>query len=247
MSKLSGKIALITGGTTGIGAATAKLFQSEGATVIITGQNPVTVEAARIQSPEIEAVVADQSNTASTKALIERVRAKHRRIDILFVNAGVAHFAPIENVDEDFFDREFAVNVRGAYFVIKHAVSIMPDGGAIILTASSAASSGAPAMSVYSATKAALRSFGRTLAAELAPRNIRVNTLSPGPIKTPVFGKTGLSQEQIDGFIEGIKSRVPLGRIGNPEEVAATALYLAADATFMTGGEIVVGGGLVYV
>jgi NAD(P)-dependent dehydrogenase (short-subunit alcohol dehydrogenase family) len=247
MSKLNGKIALITGGTTGIGAATAKLFQSEGATVIVTGQNPATVEAARVQSPGVEAVVADQSDTTSARTLIERVRAQHGRIDILFVNAGVAHFAPIESVDEDFFDREFAVNVRGAYFTIKHALSIMPNGAAIILTASTAASSGAPAMSVYAATKAALRSFGRTLAAELAPRNIRVNTLSPGPIQTPIFGKAGLDQQQIDGFIEGIKSRVPLGRIGNPEEVAATALYLAADATFMTGGEIVVGGGLVYV
>jgi len=247
MSKLRGKVALITGGTTGIGAATAKLFQSEGATVIVTGQNPVTVEAARTQSPEIEAVVADQSDTAGTRALIERIRAKHGRIDVLFVNAGVAHFAPMENVDEGFYDREFAVNVRGAYFVIKHAVSIMPDGGAIILTGSTAASTGAPAMSIYSATKAALRSFGRTLAAELAPRNIRVNTLSPGPIRTPIFGKTGMSQEQIDGFIAGIKGRVPLGRIGEPEEVAATALYLAADATFVTGSEIIVGGGLVYV
>jgi NAD(P)-dependent dehydrogenase (short-subunit alcohol dehydrogenase family) len=247
MSKLNGKIALITGGTTGIGAATAKLFQSEGATVIVTGRNPATVEAARLEFPGIEAVVADQSDTASTRKLIERIRAQHGRIDILFVNAGVAHFAPIERVEEDFFDREFDVNVRGAYFVIKHAVSIMPDGGAIILTASTSASSGMPAMSVYAATKAALRSFGRSLAAELAPRNIRVNTLSPGPIRTPIFGKTGLNQEQIDGFIEGIKTRVPLGRIGNPEEVAATALYLAADATYMTGGEIVVGGGLLYV
>lgn len=247
MSKLSGKIAVITGGTTGIGAATAKVFQSEGATVIVTGQNPVTLKAAQQQSPGIEALLADQSDTSSTKRLIEHVRAKHGRIDVLFVNAGVAHFAPIENVDEDFFDKEFAVNVRGAYFAIKHAVPIMPDGGAIILTGSTAGSSGAPAMSVYAATKAALRSFGRTLAAELAPRNIRVNTLSPGPIRTPIFGKTGLSQEQIDGFIDGIKSRVPLGRIGSPEEVAATALYLAADATFMTGGEVVVGGGLTYV
>lgn len=247
MLKLKDKIAVITGGTTGIGAATAKLFHSEGATVIVTGQNPATVKAARAQSPGIEAVLADQSDTNSTKALIENVRARYGRIDILFVNAGVAHFAPIEHVDEAFFDREFSVNIRGAYFVIKHAVSCMPDGGTIILTGSSAASSGAPAMSVYSATKAALRSFGRTLAAELAPRNIRVNTLSPGPISTPIFGKSGLSQEQIDGFMEGIRSRVPLGRIGHPEEVAATALYLAADATFMTGGEIVVGGGLTYV
>lgn len=247
MPRLTGKIALITGGTTGIGAATAKLFQSEGATVIVTGRNPATVEAARGEFPGIEAVVADQSDTISTRMLIDRVRAQHGRIDILFVNAGVVHFAPLENVDEDFFDEQFDINVRGAYFVIKHAVSIIPDGGAIILTASSAASSGAPGMSVYAATKAALRSFGRTLAAELAPRNIRVNTLSPGPIGTPIFGKSGLSREQIEQFIEGAKRRVPLRRIGSPEEVAATALYLAADATFMTGGEIVVGGGLVYI
>ena len=245
MSKLSSKIALITGGTTGIGAATAELFLSEGATVIVTGQNPATVEAVQTRFPGIEAVVTDQSDTTSTKTLIEHVRAKHGRIDILFVNAGVARFAPIENVDEDFFDKQFDVNVRGAYFAVKHAVSIIPDGGAIIFTASTAASSGAPGMSVYAATKAAVRSFGRTLAAELAPRNIRVNTLSPGPIRTPIFGKTGLSQEQIDEFVEGLKSRVPLRRIGTPEEVAATALYLAADATFVTGGEIVVGGGLV--
>lgn len=247
MSKLSGKIALITGGTTGIGAATATLFQLEGATVIVTGRNPATVEAARSQFPGIEAVVVDQSDTVATRAHIDRVRALHGRIDILFVNAGVAHFAPLENVDEDFFDKQFDVNVRGAYFVIKHAVSLIPDGGAIILTASTAASSGAPGLSVYAATKAALRSFGRTLAAELAPRNIRVNTLSPGPISTPILGKSGLTQVQIHEFIEGAKSRVPLRRLGNPEEVAATALYLAADATFITGGEIVVGGGLVYI
>lgn len=247
MFKLNGKIALITGGTTGIGAATARLFQSEGATVMVTGQNPATVKAVQAEYPGIEAELADQSDTDSTRKLIERVRARHGRIDILFVNAGVAHFAPIENVDEGFFDREFAVNVRGAYFVIQNALSIMPNGGAIILTGSTAGSSGAPAMSVYAATKAALRSFGRTLAAELAARNIRVNTVSPGPIQTPIFGKAGLNQEQLDGFIEGVKSRVPLGRMGAPEEVAATALYLAADATFMTGGEIVVGGGLTYI
>jgi NAD(P)-dependent dehydrogenase (short-subunit alcohol dehydrogenase family) len=245
MSKLNNKIALITGGTTGIGAATAKLFLSEGATVIVTGQNPITVEAVRAQLPGVEAVVANQSDTVATKSLIDHIRTKHGRIDILFVNAGIAHFAPLESVGEAFFDKQFDINVRGAYFVVKHAVPFIPDGGAIILTGSTAASSGAPALSVYSATKAAVRSFGRTLAAELAPRNIRVNILSPGPIKTPVFGKMGLSEEQIGGLMEQMKARVPLQRIGNPEEVAATALYLAADATFVTGGEIIVGGGLV--
>jgi len=245
MSKLDGKIALITGGTTGIGAATAKLFQSEGATVIVTGQNPKTIDVTRSELPGIDVILSDQRDIAASKSLIEQIKEKYGRIDVLFVNAGVAHFAPLENVDEEFFDHQFGINVRGAYFVVKHAAPIIPDGGAIILTGSTAGSSGGPAMSVYSATKAAIRSFGRTLAAELAPRNIRVNTVSPGPISTQIFGKTGLSKEQIDGFLEGIKARVPLARVGNPDEVAVTALFLASDATFVTGGEIIVGGGLV--
>jgi NAD(P)-dependent dehydrogenase (short-subunit alcohol dehydrogenase family) len=245
MAKLEGKIALITGGTTGIGAATAKLFQSEGATVIVTGSSAKRADAAKAELPGIEVIVSDQGDTQATKALVEQVKAKHGRIDILFVNAGVAHFAPLEVVDEAFFDTQFNINVRGAYFLLKHAAPVIPDGGAIILTASTAASLGGAGMSVYAATKAALRSFGRTLAAELAPRNIRVNTVSPGPIETPIFGKSGLSQEQIDGFIEGAKARVPMKRMGRPEEIASTALFLAADATFVTGGEIIVGGGLV--
>jgi NAD(P)-dependent dehydrogenase (short-subunit alcohol dehydrogenase family) len=245
MPKLDGKIALITGGTTGIGAATAKLFQSEGARVIVTGKNPKTIDVARLELPGIDVLLSDQNDIASSKRLIEQIKDQYGRIDILFVNAGVAHFAPLEGVDEEFFDHQFGINVRGAYFVVKHAAPIIPEGGAIILTGSTAASSGGPAMSVYSATKAAVRSFARTLAAELAPRNIRVNTVSPGPISTPIFGKTGLSKDQIDGFLEGIKTRVPLARIGNPEEVAVTVLFLASDATFVTGGEIIVGGGLV--
>jgi len=245
MAKLEGKIALITGGTTGIGAASAKLFQAEGATVIVTGSSAKSVEAAKAELPGIEVIVSDQADTKASKALVDQVKAKHGRIDVLFVNAGVAHFAPLEASDEAFFDNQFNVNVRGAYFLLQHAAPVIADGGAIILTASTAASLGGAGMSVYAATKAALRSFGRTLAAELAPRNIRVNTVSPGPIETPIFGKSGLSQAQIDGFIEGAKARVPMGRLGAPEEVAATALFLAADATFVTGGEIIVGGGLV--
>jgi NAD(P)-dependent dehydrogenase (short-subunit alcohol dehydrogenase family) len=245
MGKLDGKIALITGGTTGIGAATAKLFQAEGATVILTGQNPKSVEAIKSELPNVQAVVADQGDPSATKALMDQIKSDHGRLDVLFVNAGVAYFSPMETVDEVFFDKQFNINVRGAYFVVKHGAAIMPNGGAIILTGSTAASSGAPAMTVYSATKAAIRSFSRTFAAELAPRNIRVNTVSPGPIETPIFGKTGLSSEQIDGFIADAKTRLPLGRIGQPGEVAAAALFLAADATFTTGGELIVGGGLV--
>ena len=230
MAKLDGKIALITGGTTGIGAATAKLFQAEGATVIVTGSSAKTVETARKDLPGIEVIVSDQANTAASKALVDQVKAKHGRIDVLFVNAGIGAFGPLETVDEAFFDRQFNINVRGAYFVIKHAAPVIPDGGAIVLTASTAASSGLAG--------------GRTLAAELAPRNVRVNTVSPGPIETPIFGKSGLTQEQIQGFKDHITSQVALKRIGTSEEVAAAVLFLAADATFVTGAELVVGGGI---
>jgi NAD(P)-dependent dehydrogenase (short-subunit alcohol dehydrogenase family) len=245
MGKLDGKIALITGGTTGIGAATANLFHAEGATVIVTGQNPRSVDAIKFELPGIEAFIADQGDPSASKGLMDQIKSKYGRLDVLFVNAGIAYFAPIEAVDEAFFDKQFNINVRGAYFVVKYGTAIMPDGGAVVLTGSTAGSSGGPAMSVYAATKAAVRSFSRTMAAELAPRNIRVNTLSPGPIETPIFGKTGLSSEQIDSFLADMKTRLPLGRIGRPEEVAAAALFLAADATFTTGGELLVGGGLV--
>lgn len=207
MTKLNGKIALITGGTTGIGAATAKLFQAEGATVVVTGANPTTAETARAELPGVEVMVSDQADTAAGRALVDHVRARHGRIDILFVNAGIARFSPLEGVDEAFFDAQFNINVRGLYFMVKHAAPAMPDGGAIILMASTAASQGSANMSVYAATKAAVRSFGRTIAGELASRNIRVNTVSPGPIETPIFGKSGLNQQQIDGFIEGAKDR----------------------------------------
>ena len=245
MGKLTGKVALITGGTTGIGAATAKLFQAEGATVIVTGSNPKSIEAAKAELPDVEVVSSDQSDTAAAKALVDDVKARHGRIDVLFVNAGVALFAPLEAVDEAFFDKQFGINVRGAFFTAKHAAPHIPDGGAIIFTASTVASSGGQALSVYAATKAAVRSFARTLGAELAPRNVRVNVISPGPIETPIFGKTGLSQEQVDGFRQQITSDVPLARFGQPEEIAKAVLFLAADATYSTGGEFIAGGGLV--
>jgi NAD(P)-dependent dehydrogenase (short-subunit alcohol dehydrogenase family) len=245
MAKLDGKIVLITGGTTGIGAATAKRFKAEGATVIVTGSNPKSAEAAKAELPGVEVIVSNQGDTAAAKALIDTVKAKHGRIDVLFVNAGVAHFAPLEAVDEAFFDTQFNINVRGAYFVAKHAAPVIPDGGAIIFTASTAASSGSAGMSVYAATKAAVRSFGRSFAAELAPRGVRVNIVSPGPIETPIFGKSGLSAAQIDGFLEGAKARVPLGRVGQADEVAAAVLFLASEASFTTGAELLVGGGLV--
>ena len=247
MARLDGKVALITGGTTGIGAATARLFKAEGATVIATGSNPKTVEAAKAELAGVEVVLSNQADPAASKALADDVAARHGRIDILFVNAGVAAFSPLDQLTEEEFDRQFGINVRGALFAAKAAAPHIGEGGAIIFTASTAASSGMAGASVYSATKAAVRSFARTLGAELAPKGVRVNVISPGPIETPIFGKTGLSAEQIDGFKSNITSQVPLGRIGRAEEIAAAVLYLAADATYTTGEEIIAGGGLVVI
>jgi NAD(P)-dependent dehydrogenase (short-subunit alcohol dehydrogenase family) len=246
MSKLQGKIALISGGTTGIGAATAKLFQAEGARVIVTGSSQKSIEAATVELPGVEAIVSNAGDVSATKALVDQVKATHGRIDILFVNAGIARFAPIADVDEAFFDAQFDVNVKGAFFLVKHALPAIPDGGAIILTASVAgAGGGLGGSTVYGATKAALRSFGRTFAKELTTRGIRVNTISPGPIVTPILDKNGFTPEQKDAFIAGAKARIPLGRTGTAEEVAAAALYLAADATYTTGAELFVDGGLI--
>ena len=246
MAKLSGKIALITGGTTGIGAATARLFQAEGATVIVTGSGAKSVDAAAETLPGVEALISDAGNPAAAKALVDQVVAKHGRIDVLFVNAGVAGFAPFEQIDEVFYDRQFDINVKGAFFLLKHAAPAIPDGGAIILTASVAGSVGGfGGGTVYGATKAALRSFGRTFAKDLTPRGIRVNTISPGPIVTPLLDKNGFTAAQKDAFIDGAKTRIPLGRTGTSQEVAAAALYLAADATYTTGAELFVDGGLI--
>ena len=246
MGKLSGKIALISGGTSGIGAATAKLFQTEGATVVVTGSSAKSVEAAKADLSGIQAIVSEASDLAATKRLVEQVVAAHGRIDVLFVNAGIARFAPLEQVDEAFFDAQFDINVKGAYFLVKHAVPVIPEGGAIILTASVAgAAGGLGGGTVYGATKAAVRSLGRTFASELLTRKIRVNTISPGPIVTPILDKNGFTPAQKQGFIEGAKTRIPMGRTGEPEEVARAALYLAADATYTTGAELFVDGGLI--
>jgi NAD(P)-dependent dehydrogenase (short-subunit alcohol dehydrogenase family) len=246
MAKLDGKVALISGGTSGIGAATARLFRAEGATVIVTGSSERSVAAAKPELPGIEVLVSDAGDPSATRALIETVKARHGRIDVLFVNAGIAQFKLIEEVDEAFFDKHFDINVKGAYFLVKHAIPVIPSGGAIVLTASVAgAAGGFPGSSVYGATKATLRSFGRTFAKELLPRGIRVNTVSPGPIMTPILDREGFTAEQKAQFVEGAKTRIPLGRTGTAEEVAAAVLYLAVDATYTTGAELFVDGGLI--
>ncbi len=245
MSKLSGKVALISGGTSGIGAATAKLFQSEGATVVVTGSNPDTLETARTALPGIEVIAADAADVNASRVLVDGVKSRHGRIDVLFVNAGIARFAPADVVDEAAFDQQFNINVRGAFFLLKHAAPVLSDGGSVILTGSIAGLMAGEARSVYAATKAALRSFGRTFATELAPRRIRVNTISPGPIETPIFGKIGLPAEQMSGMMESMLASIPLKRVGQADEVAKAALFLASDdSSFTTGIELIVDGGI---
>ena len=237
MAKLDGKVVLITGGTTGIGAATARLFKAEGATVIATGSNPAGLEKARSELPGVEVVLCDQSDPAASQALADDVAGRHGRIDHLFVNAGVAAFAPLDQLTEADFDRQFGINVKGALFAAKAAAPHMPAGGSIVFTASTAASSGMAAVSVYS----------RTLAAELAPKGVRVNVISPGPIETPIFGKGGMSAEQVEGFKAQMIEQVPLKRMGQADEIAKAVLFLTADATYVTGEEIIAGGGLVVI
>ncbi|WP_267382294.1 MULTISPECIES: SDR family oxidoreductase [unclassified Sphingomonas] len=245
MSKLTDKIALVSGGTTGIGAAAAKLFRDEGATVVVTGSNPSTLETARRDLEGIEVVASDAANLDAIQALVGRVKDAHGRIDLLFINAGVGAMGPADEITEADYDRMFAVNTKGAFFLARETARVMPDGGAIVLLSSISGAMGLAGQSAYSATKAALSSFGRTLAGELASRNIRVNSISPGPVITPMWSKiTGLEGEQLAEMQKSVGAVVPLGRPGQPEEIAAAALFLgSSDASYITGVDLPVDGG----
>jgi NAD(P)-dependent dehydrogenase (short-subunit alcohol dehydrogenase family) len=245
LGKLDNKIAVITGGTTGIGLATAQLFLEEGAKVIVTGRNPETLDQAKkILGSGADVIAADTSDLKAVEQLFKTIAERYKKIDALFVNAGIAKFAPLAQSTPEMFDEQFNVNVRGAYFTVQHAVPLIADGGAILFTASMVTSIAEPMSSVYSATKAALRSFGRSLAAELAPR-IRVNTVSPGPIETPIFGKLGLPSEVVQAFAADMLQRNPLKRIGQGHDVAKAALFLLSDqSAYTTGIELFVDGGM---
>jgi NAD(P)-dependent dehydrogenase (short-subunit alcohol dehydrogenase family) len=246
MGKLDGKIALITGGSTGIGLATAKLFQTEGAQVILTGRNADALAAAQKElGPGVVAIASDTSKLTDITSLIETIRKKFGRIDIVFANAGIARFQPFGEIAESFFDDHFNINVKGLFFTVQSALPLIPSGGAVLLTASVVSKKGFPASSVYSATKAAVRSFGRTLATELAPRGIRVNTLSPGPIETPLFDKMGLPADATGQMRENFGNSVALKRLGTADEMARAALYLCSDdASYVVGAELFADGGL---
>lgn len=244
MAKFDGKVAVVTGGSSGIGFATAQLLTRDGAQVLITGRNREALDrAVRELGPKASAVVADAGKLADLEPLVERVRALGG-LDFLFVNAGVAPFAPVEAVTEEFYDQLSGINTKGAFFTAQRLIPLFRGGGSIVFNTSVVNVKGFPNSSVYSASKAALRSLTRTLATELLPKNIRVNAVSPGPISTPIFTKMGVASEALDGMAAQFRELVPMKRFGNPEEVAKVALFLGFDATFTTGAELPVDGGL---
>jgi len=241
---LQGKTTVITGGTTGIGLATAELFRAEGARVAITGKNPESLaEARRRLPPDVLVIRADTTSIPETEAAMAEVAAAFGHIDVLFANAGIARFAPIEAVTEAFYDELYNVNVRGAYFTIQRALPRLSEGASIILNTSVAATRGLANASVYGPTKSALAGMVRSLAVELAPRGIRVNAVSPGPIDTPIYTKLGFPADALAGFKATMTTKVPLGRFGTSQDVARSVLLLAT-APFVTGVDLPVDGGL---
>jgi NAD(P)-dependent dehydrogenase (short-subunit alcohol dehydrogenase family) len=247
MKKLEGKVAVITGGNSGIGLATAQRFVDEGAHVFITGRRQSELDAAvkQIGKDNVTGVQGDVSNLADLDRLYATVKQQKGRIDVLFANAGVGEFVPLGEITEDHFDKTFNINVKGLLFTVQKALPLFQDGGSIILNASIASSKGFEANSVYSATKAAVRSFARTWTVDLKHRKIRVNTISPGPIDTPIFSSVAQSKEQIEQLKTSLVSMVPLGRMGSPDEIAKAVLFLASDdSSFITGIELFVDGGM---
>lgn len=244
MGKLVGKVSVVTGGNSGIGLAAARMFAEEGAKVIITGRSEEKVKEA---ADEIGAVgfVADVSRIEDTTKLAEYVGKEFGKVDVLFINAGIFQPAPVGQISEEMFDHQMGINFKGAVFTLERFLPILSEGASVINLSSVNAYTGMPNTAVYAASKAALNSYTRTAATELAPRKIRVNAVNPGPVETPIFGKTGMPESQLSGFAEAMQNRVPLKRFGKPEDIAKLVTFLASDdASFITGSEYNIDGGI---
>jgi NAD(P)-dependent dehydrogenase (short-subunit alcohol dehydrogenase family) len=245
MSKLAGRVAVVTGGNSGIGLETAKIYAQEGATVIITARNEQRFqETLATEHTGLNVIKADVSNKADLQALFAQVNERFGKIDIVFANAGVAKFGPIDQLPDEAIDQMLDVNLKGVYYTIQAALPYLNEGASVLLNTSATNAKGEPNTAFYAATKAAVRSLARTLSAELVGRGIRVNAISPGPVGTPLYGKLGMVQEQVEGFGQYVQSKVPLGRFGTTAELAKAALFLAStDSSFVLGEELVVDGG----
>ncbi|WP_341528411.1 glucose 1-dehydrogenase [Nostoc sp. UHCC 0302] len=246
MKKLEGKIALVTGGNSGIGLATAKQFVAEGAYVYITGRRQVELDAAvEAIGKNVTAVQSDVSNLADLDRLFATIKQEQGHLDIIFANAGGGQIAPLGAITEEHFDKTFNINVKGLLFTVQKALPLLPEGASIILNASTASIKGTPAFSVYSATKAAVRSFARNWILDLRERKIRVNAISPGVVPTPGYDHLGLNDQQLQEFVDSQASTIPLGRVGRPDEIAKAVVFLASDdSSFVNGIELFVDGGM---
>jgi NAD(P)-dependent dehydrogenase (short-subunit alcohol dehydrogenase family) len=245
MPKLAGKVAVITGGTSGIGLATAELFSSEGAAVVVTGHNADRLEQARARLGEaVVCLMSDVRSVPALRATFGEIGERFGGIDVLFANAGISRPSLFDQVTEDDYDEQMAVNARGVFFTVQAASSHLREGASVILNSSINAHIGMNKLTVYSATKAAIRSFTRTLGFELAPRGIRVNSISPGSVATSVRETSGLPDEAF----EGIRPAIPMGRVSTPEEIARIVLFLAcSDSSYMLGADVIADGGITMV
>jgi NAD(P)-dependent dehydrogenase (short-subunit alcohol dehydrogenase family) len=243
--KLEGKVALVTGGSSGIGLATAQRFVTEGAYVYITGRRKAEIDAAvKKIGGQVTGIQADVSKAADLDRVIEVIKKDKSRIDTIFANAGVGTFLPLGAITEEQYHQTFDINVKGVILTVQKALPLLPDGATIVLNASTAASTGAAALSVYSATKAAVRNLARSWALDLKDRKIRVNAVSPGVVVTPGYKTMGLNDQQIQGFAAQAATQIPLGRTGEPDEIAKAVLFLASDdSSFVNAAELVVDGG----
>jgi NAD(P)-dependent dehydrogenase (short-subunit alcohol dehydrogenase family) len=244
--KLEGKVAVITGGNSGMGLATAQRFVAEGAYVFITGRRQAELDkAVKLIGKNVTGVQGDVSNLADLDRLYATVKEQKGKIDVLFANAGAGELAPLGSITEEQFDKIFGINVRGLLFSVQKALPLFQDGGSIILNASIASIKGMPGFGVYSASKAAVRSFARCWTVDLKDRKIRVNTLSPGPIDTPILSVLASTEEELKEVKANLAAQVPMGRMGTSDEIAKVALFLASDdSSFVTGIELYVDGGM---